>query len=438
MEIRAQLERWFAAGVAAVDPLTATRRAIAGAATPTTPPAIIAIGKAATGMAAAAVEWLGQHDLAPIAGLLVTHQPAASPHPALPHVTGDHPVPGPRSFEAAAMLAETIAALPPATPVHVLLSGGASSLIGAPLNGIDPHDLIVAFERFHSLGLDIATMNGLRRRLTRWSGGRLAAALGSRPVQAWVISDVIGNDLAVIGSGPLVATSVDLENVRRILAKPAMVAGLPAQVRAALAQHDLVEAHEIAHHIVADAATAAHGAAEAATTDGIRARFHHRAIVGDAEEAGAGLARWIHAEIDRHRLPDPASGLLVRPVPREPVAHVWVSETTVSLPGSPGQGGRAQQFALSAARGIADLGWPGAATVLIAGTDGRDGPTDAAGAIVDAGTVARLRERRIDVDATLTRCDAYPALDQVGALLRTGTTGTNVADLVMVWMWNWY
>ena len=118
--------------------------------------------------------------------------------------------------------------------------------------------------------------------------------------------------------------------------------------------------------------------------------------------------------------------------------HVWHSETTVRLPEVHGTGGRAQQFALSVAQGIGSLDWPDAATVMVAATDGRDGPTDAAGAIVDVGTLTALNALQVDVGTALLRCDAYPALDAVGALLRTGHTGTNVADLVVVQIWNWY
>ena len=183
---------------------------------------------------------------------------------------------------------------------------------------------------------------------------------------------------------------------------------------------------------------AAHALADAARRDGVAVTVHPHAIVGDAAMAGRELCRWIRREIRRHRLPSPSSGIFVTPVPRRLVLHVWHSETTVSLPEGHGTGGRAQQFALSVAQAIGGLGWPDAATVMIAATDGRDGPTDAAGAIVDVGTLTALTDSKLDVELALARCDAYPALDAVGALLRIGHTGTNVADLVVVQIWNWY
>lgn len=436
--IRSQLEQWLAAGLAAVDPVAATRRALDASPPPTVAPAIIATGKAAAGMALAAVEWLAGHGLEPVGGLVVSHESSASPHPSIMVAQGDHPVPGADSNNAAMRLADTIEALSNTTPVHVLLSGGTSALIAAPLPGITAAELHHAFELFHQLGLDIVAMNGLRSRLTRWSSGRLATALGDRPVHAWVISDVLDNDLATIGSGPLVARSIDLENIFRIIANPELLAKLPPSVRAVLTHGTTVGLREIPHTIVADGRMAAEALVAATNAAGIRGTLHRHPIVGEAEAAGVELARWIHAEIRQHRLPDASSGVLVEPVPRVGRVHVWRSETTVTLPVSHGTGGRAQQLALATASEIGDLGFPTAATVLVAGTDGRDGPTDAAGAVINAGTLAALREAGVDVDAALAHCDSYPALDAVGALLRTGSTGTNVADLVVVWLWNWY
>lgn len=439
-EIKGQLEAWLASAVAAVDPVSATRRALDGIAPPTVAPGILALGKAAEGMATAAVQWLADHGLEPVGGIVVSDHPIHEPHLNLRSVVGDHPNPGTASLAAAVALGHCIDALPPDAPVHVFLSGGTSALVAAPLPAITVEELCNAFEVFHKLGLDISSMNGLRQRLTRWSGGRLALALGDRPVYAWVISDVIGNDLATIGSGPLVNPSASIESIAALLANPDLIAKLSLPVREALGRPAPPGRIPIRHQIVADGTMAAAALAEAVFTSdgGMRGIVHKAPITGDATAAGARLGGWIHDEIRKHRLPGRGSGILVEPIPLAGVAHIWTSETTVTLPASPGLGGRAQQFALAAAQAIRDLKWPDAATVMIAATDGRDGPTDAAGAIVNAGTVAALEERGVDVDSALTRCDAYPALDEVGALLRTGRTGTNVADLVVVWMWNWY
>jgi glycerate 2-kinase len=437
-DIRIQLERWLATAVRAVDPARATRVALDRLPPPQVAPGIIALGKAAAGMASAAIGWLAAHDLEPIGGIVVSDQPVPSLPKSLRAAVGDHPIPGVGSLEAATSLAASIRELPPDAPVHVFLSGGTSSLIAAPVDGIDPEELGQAFALFHRLGLDIVAMNGLRRQLTRWSNGRLAAELGPRPLDVWVISDVIGNDLSAIGSGPLFPAPVGLKNLLAVLANPLVSSGLSPAVQEALRRTPTSAARDIPHHLVADGRTAIAAVAEAARHDGISATLHREAIVGDATNAGAALGEWIHREIRKHQLPDRDSGILVEPVPRRGVAHVWISETTVELPASPGAGGRAQQFALATAQAIGDLDWPDAVTVMVAATDGRDGPTDAAGAIVNAGTPGELRAAGIAVDQALATCNAHPALDRVGALLRTGRTGTNVADIVVVWMWNWY
>lgn len=439
---RAQLERWFAAAVDAVEPEAATRRALERAGLPSGPPAILSFGKAAHGMARAAVRWLEAHQIYPTGGLVVSHQDPPAERMPIESLVGDHPVPGERSRAAANRLGEIISRLPEHTPVLVFLSGGSSSLLAAPLDGITDDELNAAFEVFHALGLGIHTMNALRRQLTRWSGGRLAGALGDRDVRAWLISDVVDNDVAVIGSGPLVGGEVSPGLLGRVLARPDLVARLPASVARALGEAPPRERTAIPHHLVADRMTAAEAAIRAAQGDGVTARLHDTPITGDANHAGEELTEWIAAHIRRHALPSHESGIFVIPRPRQPRLHVWTGETTVTLPEHHGHGGRAQQVALVVARGLARLERQGvnvhAISVLVAGTDGRDGPTDAAGAIVDRETAVKITANGIDIDHAIARCDAYPALEAAGALVRTGTTGTNVADLVMLSGWSWY
>lgn len=441
-ERRAQLEHWFAAAVAAVEPEAATHRALDRAEPPASAPAVLAFGKAARGMARAAIGWLDAHRLRPCAGLIVSHQESPPERMPLEAAVGDHPVPGARSRAAAERLGNTIAALPDDVPVLVFLSGGSSALLAAPIEGISPAELGDAFEVLHDLGLPIHAMNALRRQLTRWSGGRLAAALGQRDVRAWVISDVIDNDLAVIGSGPLIGGAVDGVTLGRVIARPDLVRRIPASVLAALAAGPPPERTAIPHHLVADRGTAGEAAVRAATVDGVKATLHDSPVTGDANAAAVELGEWIARHVQRHSLPDHDSGIVVTPAPPEGRLHVWTGETTVTLPRDHGRGGRAQQFALVVARELAAMRRRGirshAIQVLVAGTDGRDGPTDAAGAVVDPDTVARITAAGIDVDRAIARCDAYPALDAADALLRTGTTGTNVADVVLVSGRNWY
>lgn len=441
-ELRRQLERWFQAAVTAVEPVAATSRALDRAPVPDTHPAVFAFGKAAHGMACAAVQWLDAHRLPPAGGLVVAHEEPPPGRMPLEVLVGDHPVPGERSRAAADRLGEVIAALPDGAPAMVFLSGGASSLLAAPLDGITDDALGIAFEVFHDLGLPIHVMNALRRQLTRWSGGRLAVALGSREVRAWVISDVVDNDLAVIGSGPLVGGAINTDLLSRVLSRPDLVARLPASVTAALAAAAPPERGTIPHHIVADRNTAAAAAVRAAQADGMKARYHERPLTGEVETAAVELAGWLADHVERRTFrPPPGIEIDFVRLPPEQCLHVWTGETTVELPVGHGTGGRAQQFALVIARELVRLEQQGAnvhgISVLAAGTDGRDGPTDAAGAIVDRETASRIAVAGWDLDRAIARCDAYPALEAAGALLHTGATGTNVADVVLVSGWDW-
>lgn len=377
---RAVLEARFRAALAAVDPAAAMRRALAGAAPPPGPPALLAVGKAAPAMAAAACAHWRACGLPVRAGLVVTHVAAPPPDAGITVLVGDHPIPGERSHRAAEAVGRFLAALPPDVPVEVLVSGGTSALIGAPRTGGDWRAFAGRSAHWVASGGDIHAVNTARRREARWAAGRMADALGARPVRAWLVSDVPDDRLDTIGSGPLV--------------------------------HSAAVAPAIPHTIVASGAMARAGALNGWHGPACE---HAAALAGDAAEAGRRIAR-----------------LLLATQPVAPTLHAWSGETTVALPADAGHGGRSQQLALAAARELAAAG-PGSpvVTLLAAGTDGRDGPTDAAGAVVDATTWGAVRAAGHDPRLALRRCDAHAPLAAAGALLRTGPTGTNVADLVL-------
>ncbi len=375
-----QLRACHRAAVQAVAPGPALRRALEHATPPESPPVVIAIGKAAPAMAAAMHEWLAGFGQAPTDGIVVTHEPPGAADSALPVVVGDHPVPGAQSFAASDALAALVRRLGPDTPVEVLLSGGTSALIGAPRDGADQATYIAEVETLLGAGLDIAHINATRRRTGRWAGGRLAAALGPRPVRAWLLSDVPDNNVATIGSGPLLA--------------------------------DGATAGSIPHVIVASGADALDGAVVAWGGDVVR---HPTPLAGEAEDQAYAIV-----------------ALLAATRPSRPTLHLWAGETAVTLPPDAGLGGRSQQLALAAAAALARLAPDGPhITLLAAGTDGRDGNTPATGAVVDATTWDTIAGRGGDPAAALRRCDAFPALLRADALLVTGPTGTNVADLVL-------
>lgn len=374
-----QLRACHRAAIEAVSPGPALARALVQAAPPKTAPAVIAIGKAAPAMAAAMCDWLAALALRPVDGILVTHEPPPSPGTPFAVVVGDHPVPGAQSFIAAEALGALVERLAPDTPVEVLLSGGTSALIGAPRDAVQRASYSDEVKTLLGAGLGITEINAARRRAGRWAGGRLATALGTRPVRAWVLSDVPGNDVATIGSGPLVPDG-------------------PAPPR-------------IPHVIIASGAEALTGAAVAWGGDVVR---HAAPLAGEAADQAFAIVATLAA---------------TRPV--TPTLHLWAGETAVTLPPHPGLGGRSQQLALAAAAALSRLGpHQPRITLLAAGTDGRDGNTLATGAIVDGTTWDTISRRGGDPAAALRRCDAFPALLLADALLVTGPTGTNVADLV--------
>ena len=376
----AQLRACHRAALDAVAPGPTLARALSRAAPPAIAPVVLAFGKAAPDMASAYCTWLTGLGLPPAGGLVITHTPAPPPHASLPLVLGDHPVPGARSFAAADTLGELIRGLAPGVPVEVLLSGGTSSLIGAPCEGMASAAYRAEMRSLLGAGGDITAINATRRRTGRWAGGRLAAALRDRPVRAWVLSDVPGDDLATIGSGPLVPE-----------------AGTPPA---------------IPHVLIAGGAQAVEGAAAVWGGDVVR---HADPLGGEATDQ----AHAIVAQLAATR-------------PRRPTLHLWAGETFVTLPADAGRGGRSQQFALAAAEALARLpATAPAITLLAAGTDGQDGETPAAGAIVHGTTWQTIARRGGDPAAALRRCEAFPALLRADALLVTGPTGTNVADLVL-------
>jgi hydroxypyruvate reductase len=249
-------------------------------------------------------------------------------------------------------------------------------------------------------------VNRLRKRLSLIKGGRLAALLAPRPVICLVISDVPGDDPRIIGSGPLVADETLATSVPK---------SLPDFIRAALdAAPTPPRAHDpcfrnVHIEILARLDTAKDAVARAAEHKGYRVEMAREFIEGDAAAVGRRLAGVVR---------NSASGVL----------HVWGGETTVILPEHPGRGGRNQSLALAAAIELVDTS---DSFLLSGGTDGTDGPTPDAGALVDGGTVARGRAHGLDASAALARADAGTFLEASGDLINTGPTGTNVMDLML-------
>ncbi|HET9065939.1 MAG TPA: DUF4147 domain-containing protein [Gemmatimonadales bacterium] len=417
--LRALLTTWHATGVRAVEPARATARALRLAPPPDGRPAVLAIGKAASAMLEGASAVLDESGVPPSGTLVITDE-ATPLAPDNRHIVGDHPVPGARSTHAAARLAAWIAGLPPHDAVIVLLSGGTSALIAEPLPGISTRALRAAFEILHELGLDIVTMNAARRQLTRWSGGRLRSALGARPVTCFVVSDVPTDVLPAIGSGPLIGGALDVDGLRSRVIRSAVFPRFAPAVRRALRSAPPPVVTPTPHSIVASGRSMLHRLADEAVGAGCTVRIMDRPLVGTTTR-GAGIV----CEALTAALADPGWDLLA-----------WAGELTVSLDDEHGVGGRCQHFAVELALMLEAAVEKAPALrdvmALAAGTDGRDGPTDAAGAFVTARLPGLLRAAGCDPQQVIRHRDTHAALERVGALYRTAPTGTNVADLILV------
>ncbi len=389
---------------------------------------ILALGKAAYPLAVEAIAQLRTRGQEPAGGLIVTSEAMPSPHPALTAVVGDHPLPGPRSIAAADAVERVVREVGLGEEVWVLLSGGTSSLIASPVRGLGADDLRTTYDVLLRSGIDIVEMNRIRKRFSRWGGGRLAQALAHARVRVFIVSDVYGDDIATIGSGPFSPDPTRAGHVRALLTEASLENEVPSTIL------DLIERTErgmipetpkpgdaafrdVNAVVIANSEIALEAAAARAHGLGHAPRLRRKPVRGEASRAGEKMARrMLDEDLSLH---EPATA---------PFLLLCGGEPVVTLEDATGKGGRCQELALAAARTLCDTS-DRHVTLLAAGTDGRDGPTDAAGAIVDEQTWAHIRSAGRDPAHDLANHDAYSALGAVDALVRTGQTGTNVMDL---------
>ncbi|CRI66376.1 MOFRL domain protein [Thiocapsa sp. KS1] len=396
----------FAAALRSVEGRAVVGRALA--ARPLDGPVwICAIGKAAQSMALGACDALGSRV---VGGLLITKSghmdPSAFDGHGIACRLGGHPMPDEGSLAAGRRLLCALGELSPHTAVLFLLSGGASSLVEVPIAGLGLVDLRRMNEWLLGSGLAIDAVNRVRKSVSRIKGGGLLSRLGDRPTRVLAISDVPGDDPAVIGSGLLVPELGLAEGVAAL----DLPTWLSEWIERGLAERGPLPSTGPEIELVATLEIAKSAAAEAGRRAGLAVRVDAQAVEGDAALAGRRLAR----------------ALLSGP----PGLSIAGGETTLSLPNAPGRGGRNQHLALAAAIELA-----GHADVLLlsAGTDGTDGPTDDAGALVDGATLARIGDAGLDALVGLRRADSGALLEASGDLIRTGATGTNVMDLILGW-----
>lgn len=427
-DIRNDAESIWTAAMRAVQPerLVAARLSLQGAGQavcndglPLDPPVqldavdrivVVGAGKAAAGMAAGIEQLLGPEGLARhrVKGL-VSVPAGCGRHLAVVEVRETRPatanLPTPAVVQATHEILAMVSHLGPRDLVIAVVTGGGSALLAAPKEGISLDEKIAVTRRLSESGADIATLNTARRDLSLVKGGGLARACTAGHLLVLVLSDVIGDDLDVIASGPC----------------------MPAGPHSADGIWTTGAGCRVQHIIVGDNTTAVEAAKAEARQRGYD--------VQDQPLTAAGIAAVNTAAAVGRRLA--AAGIFLQAATAHdgrPRALIAGGEATVTVPADHGAGGRNQQTVLAAIDSFQreEMPWPAGLLIASIGTDGEDGPTDAAGGHADAAVLAEIARLGLDVPGALARCDAYPLLDTAGGLIRTGPTGTNVADIRIV------
>ena len=365
---------------------------------------LVAAGKAAWQMAAAAVRVLGHVD----DGIVITkYDHVKGEIPGVECREAGHPVPDENSFAATEKALEKVRGLEETDTVIFLLSGGGSALFEKPL--ISGEELQDITKQLLSCGADIVEMNTIRKRLSGVKGGRFALACMPARVYAIVLSDILGDPLDMIASGPAYPDSSTCEQANSIIEKYHL--RLSAQAQALMQEETPKDLANVSTQITGSVRELCTASMKAALKLGFEPVLLTDELCCEAKEAGSMMA----------------SILRTHAKDKKPLCFVAGGETVVHLTGK-GKGGRNQELALSAAPGIAGLT---NACVFSVGSDGTDGPTDAAGGYVDGETMDRLKEKGLDVFSVLQNNDAYTALEAAGGLIITGPTGTNVNDVTV-------
>lgn len=387
---------------------------------------VMGAGKAGAPMARAVEDALGELITT---GLVVVKTGHAAPTRYVEIVEAAHPIPDQAGVDAGQRILMHLADADADDLVLVLVSGGGSALLEAPAD-ITLAELQATTDALLACGATINEINTLRKHLSRLKGGQLARAASPATVVTLVLSDVVGSPLDVIASGPTVPDRSTWHDAWAVVANYALAPRLPAAVLARLqagVRGDLPDTPKpddpifarTCTVIVGDNRAAALAGRQRATELGYQSLLLTTFVEGEAREV-ARVAAALAKEV-RY------SGQPVTP----PACLILGGETTVTLGAQPGHGGRNQELALAAA--LALEGVAGVAVAALA-TDGSDGPTDSAGALIDGETVASGRAVGLDAGLALRRHDAYPYLRATGDLLLTGPTQTNVNDLIFVWI----
>ncbi len=372
---------------------------------------LIAMGKAAIGMMSEAQRQFPDAD----AALVVTNPENARPLPGAVVLAGAHPVPDQSSVAAGDAIKALLANTSSQDQIIVMVSGGASALVAAPRSPVSIQDKTALTQQMLGAGLAIEEMNMVRQQLSDLKGGGLLRLAAPAGVHAYILSDVIGNDLRAVASGPTTAPLGTAQQAIHILRQAGLWANLPDRIKTALRTpaHDVAipEAH---NHLIgsnAQSLSALHLAIN--QTGQWKSEIINDQLTGDVAEAADQIVRAAR-----------------RTNPQLPSVLIFGGETTVQLQGN-GRGGRNQELALRVAMGATGI-LPRDWVFLSGGTDGRDGPTEAAGGLVDGATLERISQKGGQPNDLLANNDSFHALQLAGDLLITGATGTNVADIQLM------
>lgn len=404
MSLRSDAQTIITASIQAVQPDAAVRRALQGRDF-SGRVVLAAAGKAAWQMAKAAYDCLGDRI---DAGVVVTkYDHVLGQIPGCTCYEAGHPVPDENSFLGTQAALDLVSGLTERDTVILLLSGGGSALFEKPL--IPGDELQDITSQLLSSGADIVEINTIRKRLSAVKGGRFAQLCAPAQVFAIVLSDILGDPLDMIASGPACADRSTCAQAQAIAEKYKL--RLTPQAQARLTQETPKQLDNVETQITGSVRELCAAAAQAAQELGYTPVVLTDLLCCQAREAGSFLASIARTHQGQGKK----------------IAFLAGGETVVKLTGA-GKGGRNQELALSAADGIADLDH---VLIFSLGSDGTDGPTDAAGGIVDGQTARRLREQGLSIHQVLEDNDAYHALSKADGLIVTGPTGTNVNDVAV-------
>jgi len=376
---------------------------------------VIAIGKAAWNMAATAKEILGSLITD---GLVVTkYEHAKGEIDGFEIIEAGHPIPDENSVKGAMRAIELVKDLNEDDQVVLLISGGGSAVFEKPVEGVTIQDLTIITDQLLSCGADIVEINTIRKHLSDVKAGRFAMHCKNTPIYSVVLSDVVGDRLDSIASGPAYPDETTSEMALDLVEKYSIFVG--AHVREALTVETPKELSNVETVITGNVKRLCESAAKSAQQLGYKPVILTTTLDCEAKEAGRFMA-----SIAKELKSDNAFSAY----PKAPCAIIVGGETVVHVTGK-GAGGRSQELVLAAAIGIENLE---DVTIFAVGSDGTDGPTDAAGGIVDGESAIMMRESGVDPDQYLRNNDAYRALNGSGDLIVTGPTGTNVNDLMVI------